>query len=283
MALACFGVSQHLQEQQIVDLIIHHHFLHRQKQRTRIDYFQRTISKASKRFDDSVPFPQPAAAEPPGATDSQSPDPAIAKAQTWERISEILGIRIYRVVKITGKDPVYRMDLEGSKVEFSTVKKLVTQETFRCTIAAATNHLPPKQKPKPWDEIARLVLSSLTEEDGGEEMDFEGRALMYVSQYLAETGFIESVEGQSTQNARKPMILDGAITVCASDIQLYVNKTWNQFFAVQAITGMLSVLGGQTFRHHVKRADQSRWRLPASAFDPAQYSARYREDTEHGE
>ena len=61
------------------------------------------------------------------------------------------------------------------------------------------------------------------------------------------------------------------------------NKSWNQFFTVPTITGMLSVLGGQTFRHHVKRVDQSRWRLPASLFDPAQFSAHYREDMLHGD
>lgn len=281
MAIACFGVTQHLEEQRIVDLIIHHHFLHKKPQRTRLDYYQRTISKATKGLGNSVSFSN-VPPETRGAADSP-PDPVLAKAQTWERISEILGIRIYRVVKITGKDPIYRMDLEGAKVEFSTVKKLVTQETFRCIIAAATNKYVPKQKPKAWEEIARLMLSSLTEEDGGEEMDLEGRALMNVSQYLAEAGFIESVEGQNTQSARKPMILDGVITVCSNEIQLYLNKTTGQNIPISAIASMLSVVGGKSFRFHRKAADQSRWRLPATLFDPAQYSAHYREDTEHGE
>lgn len=280
MALACFGVARHLQEQQIVDLIIHHHFLHRQKQRTRIDYFQRTISKAAKSLDESV-APQSAGAAAQGEPDS--PDPGIAKAQTWERISAILGIQIHRVVKITGKDPIYRMDLEGGKIEFSTVKKLVTQETFRCIIAAATNHFPAKQKPRAWEEIVRLMLSALTEEDGGEEMDLEGRALMYISQYLRETGFIDSIEGQNSQNARKPLILDGFITVCSNEIQLYVSKTTGQNVPISAITSMLSVVGAIGFRFHRKAADQTRWKLSATLFDPAQYSARYREDTEHGE
>jgi hypothetical protein len=283
MALACFGVAQHLEEQQIVDLIIHHHFLHKKQQRTRPDYFQRTISKAAKGHRDFGDIPQAEPAATQGTADSSSPGPEIAKAQTWERISEILGIRIYRVVKITRKDPIYRMDLECGKVEFSTVKKLLTQATFGCIIAAETNHFPPKQKPKAWEEIARMMLSSLTEEDGGEEMDLEGRALMYLSQYLAETGFIDSVDGQKTQNARKPMILDVTITVCSSDIQLYVNKTTGQNLSISTITAMLSVLGARSFRHRGKFPEQSRWRLPCNEFDPGKYCAHYREDMDHGD
>lgn len=49
MALANFGVEAGLSEQQVVDLIIHHRRIHGKPQRTRLDYFERTISKASKR------------------------------------------------------------------------------------------------------------------------------------------------------------------------------------------------------------------------------------------
>jgi hypothetical protein len=120
------------------------------------------------------------------------------------------------------------------------------------------------------------MLGSLTEEDGGEEMDLEGRALMYISQYLRETGFIDSIEGQNSQNARKPLILDGFITVCSNEIQLYVSKTTGQNVSISAITSMLSVVGAIGFRFHRKAADQTRWKLPVALFDPAEYSAHYR-------
>ena len=293
MALACFGVAQNLDKQQIADLIIHHHFLHGKQHRTGLTYFYRTISKAvsqHREFDSGLAAGDRSgrhvhAGRPASDTteDAGSADHSMMKAQTWERISEILGIRVFRLVKITGKDPIYRMDLDGAKVEFSTVKKLVTQDNVRYAIAAATNYLPPKQKPRAWEQMAQEMLGAVTEENGGEEMDLEGRARLYISQYLGETGFIDSVEGQNAQNARRPIILDGVITVCGSDIQQYVNKIWGQSLSVQAVAGMLSVLGAQTFRHHVKRFDQSRWKLPVAAFDPVQYSAQYREDPNHGE
>jgi hypothetical protein len=283
MALANFGVAQQLEEQQIVDLIIHHRFVHRQKPRGRIDYFQRTISRAANARSQFADIPQAEAPSMPGTSDSGTVDPIIAKAQIWERVSAIVGIRIYHVVKITGKDPIYRMELEGAKVEFSTVKKLVTQDSFRCAIAAATNFLPPKQKTKGWEELVRMMLSALTEEDGGEEMDLEGRARMYISQYLAETGFIEAIDSQNTQIARKPMIIDGAITVCSNDFQRYVNNATAQNHSIKEIASMLSVVGGRSFRLHRGAADQTRWKLPSSEFEPARYSAHYREDLEHAD
>jgi hypothetical protein len=278
MALACFGVAQRLDEQQIVDLIIHHRFVHRKKQCTRADYFQRTISKAANGRTPDMPTAPPAQ-----GTAELGADPVIAKAQVLERVSAIVGIRIYRVVKITGKDPIYRMDLEGVKVEFSTVKKLVTQDSFRCAIAAATNFLPPKQKTKGWEELVGMILSALTEEDGGEEMDLEGQARMYVSQYLAETGFIEVIDCQNTQIARKPMIIDGTITVCSNDVQRHVNNVTAQNLSIKEITAMLSVVGGRSFRLHRGAADQTRWKLPSSEFDPARFSAHYREDLNHAD
>ena len=51
LALADFGIDAGLSEQQIVDLIIHHRSLYSQKQRTRVDYFQRTIARAARRSD----------------------------------------------------------------------------------------------------------------------------------------------------------------------------------------------------------------------------------------
>jgi hypothetical protein len=281
MALACFGVAQKLEEQQIVDLIIHHRFQHRQKPRTGIDYFHRTIFKAANSCSHSPSISRAEPASDRGTADSA--DPEIAKAQTWDRLSAMLGIRIYRLVKITGKNPIYRMDLEEDRVEFSSVKKLISQESFRCNIAAATNKCVPKQKGKAWDEIAQVMLNALTEEEGGEEMQLEGAARLSTSQYLADTGFIDAVEGQNTQNARKPMIFDGAITLCSNDFQFYLNKTTGQNLPVSAIASMLSVIGGKSFRLHRKGVDQWRWKLPPGEFDPAKYSAQYREDFNHGE
>jgi hypothetical protein len=102
---------------------------------------------------------------------------------------------------------------------------------------------------------------------------------MYVAHYLAETGFIDTLEGQQVQNLRKPIVLDGKVAICASDLQMYVNKTMLQTFSVKAVASMLGALGGKSIRvRGQKFKEQGRWVLPPDQFDPAEYSPGKKEE-----
>lgn len=304
LALADFGMDAGLSEQQIVDLIVHHRSLYAQKQRTRVDYFQRTLATASRRNPGvdaraaltDEPAAPPGATTPgaatgspahPGAQGAQqeagprngaTPDPAITKALLCQRISEVLGVRICRIVKFTGKEPTFHMELEDGKIEFPNVGKLISQDSVRLAIAGSIGKLIRKLKPKVWEHMAQAMLDACTIEQGGEEIEWEGAARMYVAHYLSETGFIETLEGQQVQNQRKPILLDGKVAICASDLQMYVNKTTAQNLSIKAVASMIGVLGAKSIRvRGTKFKEQSRWILPVDQFDPAEYSPR-RED-----
>jgi hypothetical protein len=155
LALANFGSEAGLSEQQIVDLMIHHRRIHSQRPRTRLDYFQRTIAKAFKRTESAGPIrpletsaadqsdsAEHADAGPQGAR----PDSATARALLCEQISSVLGVRVLRILKITGKEPIYQVELEAAKIELSNVSKLVDQRSLRMAIASAADRLIPKIK-----------------------------------------------------------------------------------------------------------------------------------------
>ncbi|MGB9604659.1 MAG: hypothetical protein ACPL88_02115, partial [Bryobacteraceae bacterium] len=281
LALACFGFDAGLEEQQIVDLIVHHRALHNQRQRTRLDYFQRTLGKAAAR----AQAPQPASAGPlPGRSEapeasipSEQPpseaDPPTAKALLCERLSRALGIRILRLVKVTGKEPTYQMELENTTIEFPSFRKFIDQTSVRMAIGSAVNKLIPKIKPKHWEQLAQTMLDALIEAEGGEETDFKGSIRMYVRQYLTDSGFIETIENQPAATLRCPTILDGRIAICSSDLQQHVNKAFAQNLSVKAIASMLAAIGavnvtvkGKSFK------PQSRWLLPPEEFDPAEFA-----------
>jgi hypothetical protein len=38
--------------------------------------------------------------------------------------------------------------------------------------------------------------------------------------YLSEAGFIYAIEGQQVQNQRKPILWNGKVAICASDLQM---------------------------------------------------------------
>ena len=285
LALACFGTEAGLGEQQIVDLIIHHRALHNQRQRTRLDYYQRTLATASRRTDgvDPVAVLSGTAPTPPaqaeqsqvgGAPDAPpEPDPATAKAVLCERISQVLGVRILRLIKVTGKEPTYQMELETATVEFPNVGRFIDQASVRVAIASATNKLIQKVKPKVWEQIAQTMLDALIETEGGDETDFKGSIRMYVNQYLTDTGFIETIENQPPGSLRCPTIINGRIAICSSDLQPHVNKSFSQALSVKAIASMLAAIGARNIQIKGKTfKPQSRWLLPVEEFDPADFT-----------
>ncbi len=284
LALACFGTEAGLSEQQIVDLIIHHRALHNQRQRTRLDYYQRTLATASRRTGgvDPVAVLSGSAPAPPAQAEQQqansapeiqpAPDPATAKAVLCERISQVLGVRILRLIKVTGKEPTYQMELETTTVEFPNVGRFIDQASVRVAIASATNKLIPKVKPKVWEQLAQTMLDALIETEGGDETDFKGSIRMYVNQYLTDTGFIETIENQPPSSLRCPTIINGRIAICSSDLQPHVNKNFSQALSVKAIASMLAAIGARNIQVKGKTfKPQSRWLLPVEEFDPADF------------
>jgi len=296
LALADFGLDAGLAPQQIVDLIIHHRRLHNQKQRTRSDYFQRTLSRAAGRAENAsidlpsaqpepeghlATAPQPAAEaspEPTPAGPEKPVDPLAAKAALCESISASLGIRILRLVKITGKDPTYQVELEHGRIELPNVSDLIEQRSLRLAIAGAVNKIIPKIKPKVWDRLAQAMLDALIEREGGVETEFEGAMRVNLGLYLTETAFIPSIEDQPSHAIRRPMILGDQIAVNSVDLQLYLNKTFGQNLSVKAIASMLSAIGARSIRvRGAKIREQGRWLLPVDQFDPADFTAQAQE------
>lgn len=285
LALANFGLSSGLAEQQIVDLIIHHRAMHKQKPRTRLDYFYRTLSTAASRGKEDpmrpaaansagqpkTTGPQPETSETPPATPPRSISER-EKVELCDRISEELGVEILRMVKLDGKEPVYRMELAEGKIHFDNVGKLISQSAVQVAIAARTGILIPPFKAGLWRGLAQWMLDACVVEEASEELEYEGAARLYIGQYLSETPFISSIEGQSPLDLRKPMEREDRITICASDLQMFINKTTQQNLPVRYVAAMLSAIGAKTIRVRGKKIrEQSRWELPLDEFDPADY------------
>ena len=314
LALADFGVMARLAEQQMVDLIIHHRSLHGQKHRHRLDYFQRTIAKATERNPDAPPpdtappttgpvAPQGAhvAPEDREATDDTSKPPAARtpnattvkamraadapppkemsesdqKAALCEKISvqTAIPVAIMRLLRITGKDPSFRMELaNGAKIEFTSVSKFRNQEVVRDSLAGQMKWLMPPIKASRWREIAQDMLSACFDEDGPIEAKWEDAARDTVGRYLEDNGFIEDIASAHPQYRGKPIVKDGRVAINTTDFHGWINRTTLQNLSVKALAGQLSAIGavqkrvaGKGFR------EQSRWLLPIEHFDPADF------------
>ena len=201
---------------------------------------------------------------------AQQPKSDRERIDLYKKISNCFGVEFLRLVKVKGDEPLFRMDLAEGSISFSSVGKLISQAEVRTAIAGSVSRLIPPFNPPQWRMLVQMMLDSCIVEDGGEELESRGAARLQIGQYLAETAFIHCIEGQSPQDLRKPMIRDDQIAVCASDIQIYINKTRSQSISVQVVVGMLSAVGAKVERVRGKKFnEQSRWMLPLDQFDPA--------------
>jgi hypothetical protein len=296
LALACFGADKGLSEQQIVDLMVHHRRLHHTQARTREDYFQRTIAKAMKRAegsailasDESKPNGPPL--RPAVVNDSTDPSAHVQqaidnqrKARLCDQLSQLFGIRILRLLKISGKDPAYLMELEQGRIEIPDVGKLMSQQFIKLAFAARLGKVIPKFKPKQWEQLSQMLLDACIVEESSDELEFEGAARIRLERYLSENPPLTTLEGETVSSQSRPLIYDGKITVRASDLQFYINKTYLQNYSVIAVASMIKVIGGKAVRVRGSTfKDQDRWALPIADFDPKEHSNHYREDLGDG-
>jgi hypothetical protein len=305
LALADFGVLAGVPEQRIVDMICHHRAIHGQKQRTREDYFQRTIARAMERnpeapapaIDAATPPPTTGLAAPQGAhvapegqeaadtTTSKPPaapapppakdmSPEDHKAMLCEKISTGIGIPIpiTRLVRITGKDPSFRMELaDDTKIEFTSISKFRNQEAVRDALAAQMKWLMPQIKPTRWREIAQDMLHACFDEEGPIEAKWEESARDAVGRYLEDNGFIEDIAAAPPQYRGKPIIKDGRIAINTTDFHGWINRTTFQNMSVKALASQLAAMGAEQRRVTGKHREQSRWLLPIEHFSPADY------------
>ena len=286
LAPAGYGVSGGCTEQEIIDLITHHRAIHKARPRTALDYFQRTLAKAANRAENTF-LKQTSASDkaPTGSDRAEMPlaysadshsatvdSSGRAKIALCRELSTIFGVEIIRLVKLTGKDPLYRMELAEGKVEFENVAEFISKERVRLLIADTVNKLIPRFNGKTWDQIAQMMLDACLEVDGGLELTYEGAARLQIERYLQATTFISSFAGQVADTLLKPMARGGRITVSASDLQNYITRTTMQNYSVRAAAATLSAVGATQLRvRDPGIKEQSRWILPIDKFNPADY------------
>jgi len=306
MALIHFGLDASLPEQLIVDLIVHHRAQNGCDQKRDAGYFRRSIAKAHAAREKDAPKPPivapaaPAAREasPPPPVNSAPPPPADgpspplpeiarcalspeeaeerAKLLLCQEISLLLGIEVVKMVCIHGKDPTFHMHTADGVVEFDKVAKLITFRLLEDAIAGQTLRIINRFKAKEWEAFRQKLLSACIVRETTDDEQFEGGARNDILDYLTETDFIPAIEGQRIQDQKKPMILDGKITIASPDLAAYLDKTKGRKTSAKYAASMLNVVGARkTDRLRSSQyASQTRWALPLPMPDRAGFDPR---------
>jgi hypothetical protein len=189
----------------------------------------------------------------------------LTSASTW------LGLRILRLVKVTGREPSYMLELEIGRIELSSTQKLIDQGAFRSAIAASLNILPDRMQRDDWERFVRLLMGSAVEVDGGAENETEGDTVQYLQQYLVGRSFITDTRNMAPGQYRNPVVIDGRIAVNAVDVQAYLWREFNRRSTTREIAAGLASIGAEAHRWRLRGMDQSRWLLPVNIFRPEEY------------
>lgn len=214
--------------------------------------------------------PKPTAPAGSAAPPPAGPPDEASRALMCEYLSDLLGVRILRIVKVRGKEPSYHMELHSGKVEFPKIDRLLDQQQVRLAIAAHSNQLIRRFRAKEWDQVAGNILAALTEVDGGMDMEFEGAMRTYLHAYLQQTNFVDPDEQNPTFLLR-PMILDGQIAIAVNDLLQWLGRTLQVRVSPKDITSALVAIGSTPIELHSAR--QSRWRLPAHDWPIGDYES----------
>lgn len=221
----------------------------------------------------------------PGPDEAPKPAPeakedadAIKRASTCEEISRRIGFQIIRILKVTGKDPTFILDLPSGKIEFSEVSKLVNQTAVRMAVLAHTSIFVEKIRPKDWEGICKMMFQAITVIEGGADLDFEGQITGYLQRYLTDCKFTHDFKKATVAQLYEPTVIwtngnEVHISVSSTDIQQFLGRTYGQKLTIKAISSALAAIGARPSRLRHGSIDQSRWLLPRAEFDAAKYDA----------
>lgn len=280
MSIASIACAAGLPDQTVVNAMIEHRRRGGAKPKLRADYFRRTLVRAKRECTPiTITLPaaavQPPADQPPLPADSVYVDEQVQRGAACERMSDIVGFRIIRIVQIMG-DPIrYHIDTDRGLIVMG--EEILKQDAFNTTLSQRYKIWPKGPKKKDWPVFRQLILDALIEKSGGDESDAIGRARGMVEQYLETNAIVTEEEGRAG-DILLPVLVDDAITVSSEHMRDWVVRRRAERVTVNDVVEHLNRLGCTNVRPVFGGKKRSRWRLPPEQFDPTTYTVKERKE-----
>ena len=188
-----------------------------------------------------------------------------------EKLSQWMSIKILRIIKVSGSEPSYTLELDNGKIHIESISKLLDSTHVRSRIAAVTGMLIRRFKAVDWDVISSTILACAEVWDAGPEMETEGEMIAILQQYLSSRPWLGAMKS-TVNESRLPMIKGNAIAVNTSDIYMYMMREFNSRMTIRQIATALVALHAESYRTRIAGVDQSRWLLPLSLFQPQDFA-----------
>jgi hypothetical protein len=282
MSLACYAAIAHWNDQEIVDLLVHHRRKHGSDLKIeRFDYYQATVAKARRIVGHSVAMNEletvheRAAAKEKcevGAEEvGQSPVIPSDRVVTPEMrkeilalLSEIFGFALTSMQKYNTAPPEYYMETSAGNVHIGEVNFLLSQTQFAHKVAAACG-VAIRNFPAPqWQTIKQRLLDACESIDVGDEAREDGLLSKYIHEFLRICKPTDLKDKATT--SEMPFFEKGRVYLFASKLRTWVRMQYMTDITPKRLGMTLKQLGGYPVVVNTsingKRSTKAAWRLP---------------------
>jgi hypothetical protein len=234
----------------------------------RPDYIRRTISRAR----DSIARSESAEMldELGEAIDEAraSGDPEVEKEMRragLDGVSAQLGVEVIHLVKYLSDPPAWALQTPVRTIPLGASDGFLQWHKFRQAIVDGTNLLIDRFKPAEWDQLVRLMLKAVEEQDVGAEATERGEVAAWLSQYLAQRPPAESLEDAALNEY--PFIDQGRVVLFGPAFRRWLYLTFQEKVTNKELGRRLRDYGCEPDKVNVelpdgKRTSRGVWRLP---------------------
>lgn len=267
LSLATRALAANWAAQEIVDLLIAHRRKHGALEKAmRPDYFERTLNRAITGKDQQARKEAVEALKagtpvvpPQGETEPDA-------AETLGILSDLIGIRINKLVRFRGGSNTYQLDVEGHTIDVPAVELLDSQPKFRRLILDYTDKRIEPMKERPWHEFVNRLFSAIENVQVSSDATRKGAYENWVDMYMGE-----SVAGEKDWERaacdNMPFYKDGHSYFVAEGFRLFLYTRFQERITSQQLTVDLTKLGYVYERVNARnrkggRTKRSVWRVP---------------------
>lgn len=260
LSLASIALEAGWSDQEVVNLLIAWRRKHHEKEKLRIDYYQKTLTRAkqtareeeaSERLEEAI-------------LTGEEPD-----AETREKmlvyLSRMLQIEITRIVKYILDEPEYRLETTNGSIGIGPVNNLITQTNLRNKIAAAADHIIPTFKGKAWETIQKALVKACESVNVGEDATDKGAMRAWMVTYLEDTP--QSPELNETVFAEyTPFMKGNSVCIFGQSFNDFLFRKFGMRLHHKALGVMLKQFGAENrtlpCRIGNRNTSRSIWVLP---------------------
>lgn len=237
----------------------------------RPDYVRRTISKArdaiSRDTAGEVLDELGEALDDARATGDPEVEKVTRRA-ALDGVSAQLTVEVTHLIKYLSDPPAWALATPVRTIPLGGSDGFLQWHKFRQAVVDGVNELIPRFKAPEWDQLCRLMLKAVEEQDVGAEATERGEVAAWMSQYLSQRPPVDSLADAAT--SENPFLDDGGVVIFGPAFRRWVFLTFQEKINNKELGRRLRDYGCRPDKVNVETSDGKRtsrgvWRLPAGA------------------